>query len=134
MRFEGCPMKHLLCGAALVALLAIFVPAYAQAPDSPSAAPSSSAAPAAQEKAAAAPDAGAGKWVQPRPKRHVRRSHRFARYARPHSPPYGSPYYWDRRWMSPADHAANDLNAHVAYGNSWGWGWGPYSRMPYTSY
>jgi hypothetical protein len=122
-------MKHLLRGAALVALFAVFTPAWAQAPGNPP-----SATPPASDKAAAAPDAGAGSWVQPRPKRHVRRSHRFARYARPHSPPYGSPYYWDRRWMSPADHAANDLNAHVAYGNGWGWGWGPYSRMPYTSY
>ena len=35
----------------------------------------------------------------------------------------------------PQGSAANDLNAHIAYGNGWGWGgWGPYSRMPYTSY
>jgi len=123
-------MKHLLRGAALVALFAIFTPALAQSPDP--AAASSGPAPAVQEKGAS-PEAGRGNGVQPRPKRHVRRSHH---YARPHSPPYGSPYYWDRRWMSPADHAANDLNAHIASGNSWGWGWGrgPYSRMPYTSY
>ena len=126
-------MKHLLRGAALVALLAIFAPALAQSPDTASAPASNGPAPAVQEKAAAH-DAGSGNWVQPRPKRHVRRSHRYA-YARPHSPPYGSRYYWDHRWMSPADHAANDLNSGIAYGNGWGWGgWGPYSRMPYTSY
>lgn len=121
-------MKHFLRGAALVAVFAIFEPALAQTTDPSSEPPSSRAAPSAK---AAAPDAAGSNWVQPRPKRHVRRIHR---YARPHSPPYGSPYYWDRRWMSPADHAANDLNAHIAYGNGWGWGWGPYSRMPYTSY
>ena len=126
-------MKHLLRGVALVALLAVFAPALAQSPDTASAPASNGPAPAVQEKAAAH-DAGAANWVQPRPKRHVRRSHRYA-YARPHSPPYGSRYYWDHRWMSPADHAANDLNSGIAYGNGWGWGgWGPYSRMPYTSY
>jgi hypothetical protein len=117
-------MKHLLRGAALVALFAIFEPALAQAPNATSTPPSSNPAPAASEKAAA-PDTAASNSAQPRPKRHVRRSHR---YARPHSPPYGSPYYWDYRWMSPADHAANDLNAGIVYGNGWGWGWGPYGR------
>jgi hypothetical protein len=120
-------MKHLLRGAALVALLAIFQPALAQAPDASSKPASDSAAPAASQKPASAPDAAASKWVEPRPKRHVRRTHR---YARPHLPPYGSPYYWDYRWASPADHAANDLNAGIVYGNGWGWGWGwgPYGR------
>jgi len=131
-------MKHLLGGTALVALFAVIVPAWGQAPNTSAAPPSSSAASVASDKAAAAPEATADtkaeKWVQPRPHRQVRRSHRYA-YARPHSPPYGSPYYWDHRWMSPADHAANDLNSGIAYGNGWGWGgWGPYGRMPYTSY
>ena len=127
-------MKHLLRGAALVALFAISVPAWAQAPNT-SPAPPSSAASAASEKPSAAPEAKADtkadNWVRPRPHRQVRRSHRYARYR---SPPYGSPHYWDRRWMSPADHAANDLNAYQTYGGGWGWGRGPYSRMPYTSY
>jgi hypothetical protein len=123
-------MQHLLRGAALVALLAIFAPAMAQSADNAPAPASNGPGPAAAEKAAPS-DAGSSKWVQPRPKRHVRRVHR---YARPHSPPYASPRYWDYRWASPADHMANDLNAHLAYGNGWGWGWGPYSRMPYTSY
>src|SRR5437588_12113732 len=101
-------MKHLLRGAALVALLAIFAPALAQSPDTASAPTSNGAAPAVQEKAAAH-DPDAANRVQPRPKRHVRRSHRYA-YARPHSPPYGSPYYCAPRWMPPADHAADDLN------------------------
>jgi hypothetical protein len=125
-------MKHLLRGAALVALFAISVPAWGQAPDT-SPAPSSRAA--SPEKPAATPETKtntkADNWVQPRPHRQVRRSHRYVRYR---SPPYGSPHYWDRRWMSPADHAANDLNAYQTYGGGWGWGWGPYSRMPYTSY
>ena len=129
-------MKHLLRGAALVALFAISVPAWGQAPDTSPAPPSSSAASTASEKPAATPEAKtdtkkADNWVQPRPHRQVRRSHRYVRYR---SPPYGSPHYWDRRWMSPADHAANDLNAYQTYGGGWGWGWGPYSRMPYTSY
>jgi hypothetical protein len=128
-------MKHLLRGVALVALFAVIVPAWAQAPNTSPAPPSSSPASAAPEKAAAAPEAKAEtkaeKWVQPRPHRQVRRSHRYARYR---SPPYGSRYYWDHRWMSPADHAANDLNAYQMYGGGWGWGRGTYSRMPYTCY
>src|SRR5436309_2299763 len=118
-------MKHLLRGAALVALFAISVPAWAQAPNTSPAgaalvalfaisvpawaqapntspAPPSSTASAASEKPSAAPEAKADtkadNWVWPRPHRQVRRSHRYARYR---SPPYGSPHYWDRRWMSP---------------------------------
>jgi hypothetical protein len=132
-------MKHLLPNVAIVALLAVFAPAWAQnpaqtpanQPNSTAAAPSTGPAPAASEKSGApmAPEfadktpAKAGNWVRPKRQQHqVRRSHRYARYR---SPRYGSPYYWDYRWMSPADHMANQLNAGVGYGG-WGWGYAPY--------
>ena len=140
-------MKQLLSGVALVAVLAIFVPAWAQAPANPSSttappsasspAPSSSAVapgqtPAPSVRAPAAPEkatATAGNWAQPKPRRHARHVRRYARYG--YYPYYGHPYYGYYRWGSPSDHIANQLNAQQLGG--WGWG-GPYSRSPYTSY
>lgn len=135
-------MKHLLRNTAIVALLAVFAPAWAQTPSNPpsttpspsneASAPSANAPPAASEKSNAPPapefadkektPANADNWVQPKRPHRVHRGHR---YARAHSPPYGSPYYWDYRWMSPADHMANSLNAGMPY-TSWGWGPAPY--------
>ena len=134
-------MKHLLHDVAIIALLAVFAPAWAQAPSSPpsptpsgneASAPETSAPAAASEKskaplAAESADkektsANASDWVQPKRPHRVHHSHR---YARPHSPAYGSPYYWDYRWMSPADHMANAFNSGMPY-TSWGWGVAPY--------
>jgi hypothetical protein len=100
-------MKHLLHGAALVALFAVFAPTWAQAPGNapsttppptssgkapPSGAAHSAQAPAASDKATAAASANAGNWVQPRPRRHTRRIRRYG-YAY-----YGYPYYGYYRW------------------------------------
>jgi hypothetical protein len=139
-------MKHLLHGAALVTLFAIFAPTWAQAPGNapsttppptssakvpPGGAAPSAQAPAASDRATAAASANAGNWVQPRPRRHTRRIRRYARYGYPY---YGYPYYGYYRWGSPSDHVANQLNAQQLYGGGWGWGGGPYSRMPYSPY
>ena len=122
-------MKHLLPNVAIVALLAVFAPAWAQSPAQNPASPPNSAAASEKSAAPVAPEfadktpAKAGHWVRPKRQHQVvRRSHRYAWYR---SPPYGSPYYWNHRWMSPADHMANQLNAGVGYGG-WGWGYAPY--------
>src|SRR5437763_16272371 len=79
-------MKHLLRGAALVALLALFAPALAQWPDTASAPTSNGPAPAVQEKARAH-DAGAANRVPARTKRHAAPSPRHPS-ERPPPPPY----------------------------------------------
>lgn len=138
-------MKYLLHEVAIIALLAVFAPAWAQtsesspsttpSPSKEASAPATSGSPAISEKSNAPEVAGkekaasnADNWVQPKRPHRVHRGHR---YARPHSPPYGSPYYWDYRWVSPADHMANALNAGMPY-SSWGWGWG--ARPYHDSY
>lgn len=85
-------MKHHLSGVALVALLALAAPVWAQAPATPSSPNISPGAPPAASEPQATTPARVATTPAPRPKRPVRQAHRRYR-------------------GTPSDHVANRLNA-----------------------
>jgi hypothetical protein len=93
-------MKHLFCGMALSAALAVAAPAFAQAPMTPS----EPNPPSSRSEGWVQPAPGSDATpVPPRP--HRRSAHRLPRY-------HG-------HWRSSADHMANRLNRQELRGGVW---------------